>query len=181
MRRTDMTSIRRLVFGGFCCLALIFARPAFGQDISSCMSPPALGVSATVGSAPSQHVVVVNETIDGCERRGSVSFGLAVDFINGTGWLSVPPSVTFEPGQASFPVTIIYGALSGPGVYGGRIIGTGEPIIGAVVSGETFSISVTVTLNALQPGPPTPILPPDSVVNGGSFRAATEPVWARTG
>ncbi len=174
MRRTDMTSIRRLVFGGFCCLALIFARPAFGQDISSCMSPRALGVSATVGAAPSQHGVVVNETIDGCERRGSVSFGLAVDFINGTGWLSVPPSVTFEPGQASFTVTIIYGALPGPGVYRGGIIG-------AVTRGETFSISVTVTLNALQPGPPTPILPPDSVVNGGSFRAATEPVWARTG
>ncbi len=69
-------------------------------------------------------------------------------------------------------MTINYGALPGPGIYGGRIIGTGESITGAG-GGETFSISVTVTLNA--PPPPTPILPPGSVVNGSSFRAATEP------
>ena len=72
MRRTDMTSIRRLVIGGVCCLALIFARPAFGQDISFCMSPPALGISATVGAVSSQHIVFLNQTIDGCERRVSV-------------------------------------------------------------------------------------------------------------
>ena len=163
-----MTSIRRLVFLGVCCLALIFAGPAFGQDISTCMSPRVLGVSATVGAAPSQHVVMVDEGTRGCERQGSVLFTLSVDFMSGTGWLSVPPSVTFEPGRTSFTVTIIYGALPGPGVYEGQIIGSGG-------RSETFSISVAVTLNAPPPRPPTPILPPDSVVNGGSFRAATEP------
>ena len=167
-----MTSIRRLVLGGFCCLALIFARPVFGQDISSCMSPPALGISATVGAMPSEHIVILNQLIAGCERRGSVSFGLAVDFMNGTGWLSVPHSVTFSPSQVLLRVTIDYGALPGPGAYGGQIIGTGESITGAGGGGETFSISVTVTLSA--PPPPTPILPPGSVVNGASFRPATD-------
>ena len=158
-------SIRRLVFFAVCCLALIFARPAFGQDISGCMSPRVLGISASMGVPPSQHVVMVNETIQVCERQGSVLFTLSVDFMNGTGWLSVPPSATFEPGRASFTVTINYGALPGPGVSEARVIGTGD-------SGETFFISVAVTLSE----PPTPpILPPDSVVNGASFRAATEP------
>ncbi len=158
-------SIRRLVFFAVCCLALIFARPAFGQDISGCMSPRVLGISASMGVPPSQHVVMVNETIQVCERHGSVLFTLSVDFMNGTGWLSVPPSATFEPGRASFTVTINYGALPGPGVSEARVIGTSD-------SGETFFISVAVTLSE----PPTPpILPPDSVVNGASFRAATEP------
>ena len=103
-----------------------------------------------------------------CARLGRVLFTLSVDFMNGTGWLSVPPSALFFPGVEFFTVTIIYGALPGPGVYEGQIIGTGG-------RSETFSISVTVTLNAPPPRPPTPILPPASVVNGGSFRAATEP------
>ena len=114
------------------------------------MSPRVLGVSATVGAAPSQYVVMVDERTRACERRGSVSFRLAVDFMNGTGWLSVPPSVTFAPGRASFTVTITYGALPGPEVYEGQIIGTGD-------SGETFSISVTVTLSEPPTRPPTPI------------------------
>ena len=161
-----MTSIRRLVFLGFCCLALILARPAFGQDISGCMSPRVLGISASTGVPPSQHVVMVDETIDGCERRGSVLFTLSVDFMNGTGWLSAPPSVTFEPGRASFTMTIIYGALPGPGLSEAQVIGA------AIDTDETFFISVAVTLSE---SPTPPILPPDSVVNGASFRAATEP------
>ena len=157
-------SIRRLVFFAVCCLAVIFARPALGQDISGCMSPRVLGISASMGTPPSQHVVMVNETIQVCERQGSVLFTLSVDFMSGTGWLSVPPSATFEPGRASFTMTINYGALPGPGVSEARVIGTGD-------SGETFFISVAVTLSQ----PPTPpILPPDSVVNGASFRPATE-------
>ncbi len=158
-------SIRRLVFWGFCCLTLIFARPAFGQDLSMCVSPRVLAVSASSGAAPSQHVVMVDETTEACERLGSVLFTLSVDFMNGTGWLSVPPSATFLPGEAFFTVTIIYGLLPGPGVSEARVIGTGD-------SGETFFISVAVTLcESTTP----PILPPDSVVNGASFRPGTEP------
>ena len=161
-----MMSVWRLVFSGVCCLALIFARPAFGQDISGCMSPRVLNIttSSTV-APPSQHVVMVDEGNPACERMGSVLFTLSVDFMNGTGWLSVPPSATFEPGRASFTLTITFGFLPGPGLSEAQVIGTGD-------SGETFSILVAVTLS--EPLTP-PILPPDSVVNGASFRPATEP------
>ncbi len=108
---------------------------------------------------------MVDETIQGCARQGSVLFTLSVDFMNGTGWLSVPPTVTFEPGRASFIMTILYGVLPGPGVSEARVIGT------ATGTDETFFISVSATLSE---STTPPILPPDSVVNGASFRPATE-------
>ena len=140
-----MTSIRWLVCWGFFWLALIGAPPAFGQveDFSFCASPRALDISAIVGAAPTQHVIRVNEEIPDCEIDETFSANISVTFLNGTGWLSAPPSVTFAPGQAnSFTVTVNYTALLGPGVYQALIILTGtDP-----GTGEPFQIIIPVTV-----------------------------------
>ena len=125
-----MTSIRSLVCWGFCWLALIGATPAFGQvqDISPCFPPRALDISAVVGAAPTQHVFFVDEGAtfspdDDCGIEETFPFDLSVTFLNGTGWLSVPSSGTFAPGQVnSFTITINYAALPMAGVFQALII-----------------------------------------------------------
>ena len=93
------------------------------QDMSKCVSPRTLNLSAIVGAAPTQHVIGVNEEIPDCAVEQAFFFIISVTYLNGTGWLSVPPSVTIAPGQANtIPVTVSYAALPGPGVYQALII-----------------------------------------------------------
>ena len=132
-------------------LVLIIERtPAFGQveDVSECASPRTLNLSAMVGDAPTQYALRVNEAIPDCEIEQTYFFNISVTYLNGTGWLSVPPSVTFAPGQAnSFTVTVNYAALPGPGVYQALIIVTApgpDPETGLT---DQATIPVTVTLS----------------------------------
>ena len=93
------------------------------QDMSKCVSPRTLNLSAIVGAAPTQHVIGVNEEIPDCAVEQAFFFIISVTYLNRTGWLSVPPSVTIAPGQANtIPVTVSYAALPGPGVYQALII-----------------------------------------------------------
>ncbi len=118
--------MRQLLCWGTCWLALMVAPPAFGQvdDVSYCLSPRALNISAVVGAAPTLHFVSVNEAICPLEEVDRGTANLSVTYLNGTGWLSVPASVLFAPGEVnSIPVTVNYAALPGAGVYQALISG----------------------------------------------------------
>ena len=118
------------------------------EDVSFCFSPRALNISAIVGTAPTQHVILDNEeAIPDCKVDETVSLNISVTFLNGTSWLSVPPSVTFAPGQVnSFTVTVNYAALPMAGVYQAQIIGTTTDPETQMIDAQA-TIPVTVTLS----------------------------------
>ena len=148
-----MTSTRRLACWGFFWLALIAAAPAFGQefdDVSFCVSPQSLDISALVGAAPTQHVIAQKPDPICTIQQETLTFPVSVTFLNGTGWLSVPPSVTFVRGQAnSFTVTVNYAALPGAGVYQALVFFF--PTGGGEVTPNRGIIPVTVTLSETRP------------------------------
>ena len=89
------------------------------------------------------------------------------------------PGAVGDAGSAITIVTANTGSMA-PGTYNGGIVITPSRFCADTIFGPVTTMPVTLTITAKPPEAQVPALPPNSVVNGASFRPATDLIGAIT-
>lgn len=94
------------------------------QDLSQCVLPHNLNISARLGAPSTRHIIQIgSDQINGCTLNANRPYSAFVELLNGQNWLSVSPSIgTLFAGQVNtLNVDVNYSTLPDVGTYQGVI------------------------------------------------------------